>query len=263
MDATQFKIFAKSLLKDSSLADFEIKCDQDSYQVHRVILACHSRYFKALFAGEYSESSKRCIVLQDDDPNAVKLMIDYFYGFDYEDAHDKITGFSNPLELNAAIYTIADKYDVPDLKKLAVKHFARAAPHSAFREESPVEAIRMIYTGTPSTDRHLRDLAIQYWMSFSGAFSGGQGAKIATGLAHEVPEFAAETLLLHIKPWADRFEATCVPQIGDRAYMSVKTVHEVFHQKCPNCRKFMSEHTSLKATRHSHSWSPFWLKALE
>lgn len=48
----------------------------------------------------------------EDKPHAIKPMIDYFYRFDYKDGHDKITGFSNPLELNAAAYIVADKYDV-------------------------------------------------------------------------------------------------------------------------------------------------------
>lgn len=54
MEGTQFKAFAESLLKDSSLADFEISCGSDTYQVHRVILACHSQYFKSLFEGKFS-----------------------------------------------------------------------------------------------------------------------------------------------------------------------------------------------------------------
>lgn len=50
---------------------------------------------------------------------AIKLMSDYFYSSD---------GFSNSLQLHAAIYAVAEYYNVPGLEKLAAERFAEAAP---------------------------------------------------------------------------------------------------------------------------------------
>jgi len=41
------------LLKDSTFADFVIKCGKKEYKVHRFILSCHSKYFKTCFEGKF------------------------------------------------------------------------------------------------------------------------------------------------------------------------------------------------------------------
>lgn len=119
-------------------------------QVHRLVFASHSKYFETLFEKGFKviqtprarlarlrltllqESEERSIELKEDDLSVIKLMIDYFCLFYYEDDYDKLKGFSYPLELNAAVYIVDDEYDVPDLKRLALKKFVRAAPSSAF-----------------------------------------------------------------------------------------------------------------------------------
>lgn len=177
-------------------------------------------------------------------------MIDYFYGFDYEDAHDKITGFSDPLELNAAVYIVAAKYDVPDLKKLAVKHFTRAAPQSAFRHESPVEAVRLALTGTPHTDRALRDVVLEYWTTFANVLIDGQGSAITRRVVDCVPEFATELLNKSAETQYLKFEASCTQVYGGlyrHDSMSANSIKDVLAQNCNVCKEPMATHKSLKA----------------
>ena len=49
-------------------------------------------------------------------------MLSYFYDRNYEDN----TNGKNPLEFNAGMYAIADKYDVPLFKGLAEMKFSAA-----------------------------------------------------------------------------------------------------------------------------------------
>lgn len=281
MDSSQFKTLAQSLLKDSTLADFIITCGDDTYNIHRAIVACHSEYFKALFEGTYEaclslslcrttsvppsvsltlvqESKKREIELKEDNPHAVKLMIDYFYGFDYEDSHDTITAFSNILELNAAVYVVADKYQVPDLKKLAVKHFAKAAPDSALRRESPKEAIKLAFTGTPATDRALRDLVLEYWMVFAKILT--EDSATTSSIAQEVPEFAAEALNKTAETTSLRFYTECsASKYTTNKFVDVSRIPEMLTCTCYSCGKLTSNHRPLKIIREETALEPFWV----
>lgn len=193
--------------------------------------------------------------MKEDDPHAVKLMIDYFYGCDYDDAPENIIDFSNVLELNAAVYVVADKYQVPDLKKLACKRFADAAPASALRNEDPSKAIILAFNSTPTTDRPLRDLVLDYWITFAEVLVLDRGPAL-TSIAREAPDFAAEALLRHVQGSTLTF-TTCPDSYHPP--QSAKGVVEVFNKRCARHRQLLSEHEVLTASRSSE-WVPFWVK---
>ncbi|KAK5121590.1 hypothetical protein LTR85_004762 [Meristemomyces frigidus] len=123
MESAKFKTVAQSLLKDSTFADFVIKCGWKEYKVHRFILSCHSDYFKKCFEGKFLESESRIIEVHEDDAEAVELMIGYFYAFDYSDEPKPEAKLKNSTLVNAVVYAIADKYEITDLKPLAMKKF--------------------------------------------------------------------------------------------------------------------------------------------
>lgn len=53
-----------SLLASGSLSDFTITCAGKSYKVHRVLLMCHSEYFKTCFEGQFKEAREDTIDLK-------------------------------------------------------------------------------------------------------------------------------------------------------------------------------------------------------
>ena len=86
--------------------------------------------------------------------------------------HIKAPAYVNRLHLNAQMYSIADKYDIPSLKEEAAEMFDAAilemrdnqcmktrTSASVFNEM--MEAVPCIYGSTPDSDRRLRDRAVE------------------------------------------------------------------------------------------------------
>lgn len=90
------------------------------------------------------------------------VMLRYMYARDYSDGSENIqprNANKNPaLAFNASMYALADKYDVKLLKVLAEDKFAAALDRSQVAHiPDLVNAIKIVYTTTLSSDRCLRD----------------------------------------------------------------------------------------------------------
>ncbi|KAF2656476.1 hypothetical protein K491DRAFT_596932 [Lophiostoma macrostomum CBS 122681] len=74
--------FVVRLLQSGKHSDFTIKCHGDIYRVHKAIVCPRSAYFDAAtrFGKEAEENS---IDLVDDEPQMVKLMVQYLYELEY------------------------------------------------------------------------------------------------------------------------------------------------------------------------------------
>jgi len=121
------------------------------------------------------------IRLVGDRPAAVRRMLTFLYGRDYDDAEpeeqnrtqesggkgtESAPTESNPppdapsnLLNNVEVYALADKYDITNLKKLAaskVRHCVECRPTTAALSA----AVQLAYTSTPSHDRGLRDILV-------------------------------------------------------------------------------------------------------
>lgn len=93
---------------------------------------------------------------QEDDPEAVEIMMHFFYNFDYNLSQSET---EHHLK-HSMVYTIADKYDIPDLKELARVKFG-AAP---MEDSSDVPGVVFhVFESTPETDFFLRDLCLLYY----------------------------------------------------------------------------------------------------
>ncbi|KAI4199161.1 MAG: hypothetical protein LQ350_004791 [Teloschistes chrysophthalmus] len=55
------------------------------------------------------------------------------------------------------VYALADKYDVKDLKNLAIAKFQRSKDWEGWEDEDILTILRIVYETTPRTDRGLRD----------------------------------------------------------------------------------------------------------
>ncbi|EXK28680.1 hypothetical protein FOMG_15139 [Fusarium oxysporum f. sp. melonis 26406] len=60
-------------------SDLVISCGKDQYRVHKAIICPRSDFLKAAFDGEFKEAQTGTIDLPDDDPVAVRMMIEYLY----------------------------------------------------------------------------------------------------------------------------------------------------------------------------------------
>lgn len=83
-------------------------------------------------------------------------MIGYLYKLDYSDAPLDCGGHP-ALLIDAQVYTIAEKYNIPSLKVLAMEKFDGTVDKGWEDGGFPL-AIREIYISTPDSDRGLRDI---------------------------------------------------------------------------------------------------------
>ncbi|XP_013384732.1 kelch-like protein 8 isoform X1 [Lingula anatina] len=81
---------AKSLTQDAfkvlhefyqsgQLCDLELKVGEKVFKCHRVVLACVSKYFRAMFTSEMAESKQNRVTIQDIDEYAMELLIKFAY----------------------------------------------------------------------------------------------------------------------------------------------------------------------------------------
>ena len=127
-------------------------------------------------------------------------MIHFFYTCDYDDrvvlrkddqGNDVVR---NTLCVNADVYAIADKYDIPDLKALALEKSKIAAKAIYMHPARMLGAVRHIYTKvqTMASDTALRALVVDAWLMGGSALHEGVGKEKFTELVRQAPEFAAD-----------------------------------------------------------------------
>jgi hypothetical protein len=154
-----FEKFLSSLNDDyfntGTFSDVVIVCEDQEFKVHRLVLACHSKYFEAQLNGNWKESIERRIEIQDFDPGIVESMLRYMYSFNYNNTR----GHSS-MVYDAQVYQIADKYDIPTLKEYSKDRFCTAITTGWNMDEFPL-AINVVYESTPAEDRGLRDLVVE------------------------------------------------------------------------------------------------------
>ncbi|KAL8923528.1 MAG: hypothetical protein Q9172_003064 [Xanthocarpia lactea] len=80
--------FLQQLLKNKESADFgdfTIACGESHWKVHRIVVCLHSDYFWKACQSVFKEGDSGFIQLKEENPVVIAKLIDYFYGFDYDD----------------------------------------------------------------------------------------------------------------------------------------------------------------------------------
>lgn len=157
----------RSALQSGIYHDFVVRCKPREWKVHRVVLCASSGYFGTVCKSSFMVCSQRSsklmlitvkeglsgeIDLKDDDPDMIGNMLSFLYTSDYQDDADD----GRPLLVNAKMYAVGDKYDIPALKTLAKDKFA-AGLGPNWDIATFLEVLETAYTNTPASDRGLRD----------------------------------------------------------------------------------------------------------
>ncbi|CAG8959316.1 hypothetical protein HYFRA_00013086 [Hymenoscyphus fraxineus] len=145
-------------------------------------------FLRYLYTGDYDYNAKHKEGAKDNQPSTVKppendtSSASRILGNDAEsgDKGGSVTGGTEGLPQNTSaesvgsaretvkmtellahtlVYTIADKFDVPGLKEVAVEKFKEALARIPNPLDVWTEVVRAVYGGTPESDRGLKDIA--------------------------------------------------------------------------------------------------------
>ncbi|KAL3464363.1 hypothetical protein BJX64DRAFT_286493 [Aspergillus heterothallicus] len=130
----------KSYYRSSKFIDMTIVTTGKEFRVHKLL-----------------ETSTDTVKLMDDDTRFVQVMIDFMYGCDYDSSEN---GNSSSILFHIGVYQIADKYDVPNLKRHAKLQFENLVNIVWQMDDFPL-AIAEAYAATPESHRGLRDAIVR------------------------------------------------------------------------------------------------------
>ncbi|KAI6855623.1 hypothetical protein KC338_g8795 [Hortaea werneckii] len=113
----------KRAFDSSDHTDLTIICQGRQWKVHKVVLCAQSEWFKKSCGDRWKEGKGGTITLEEGVAQVIDAMVHWFYEFDYGTSKD----IENPLVLDVQVYAAAEKYLLPNLKRLAVTKFEQRA----------------------------------------------------------------------------------------------------------------------------------------
>lgn len=157
------EIGIQSLLNSEKYSDLRITTQDRSFKVHKAIVCTQSKVLAAMSDSGFKESSTAVLPLDHDDPATVERMVTFLYTGKYDQGSPDITVkdaelFMGPiLAANALVYSIADKYEIEDLKALAKVKFETFA-FAAWNCKDFPAIVAQVFDTTPESDLGLRDV---------------------------------------------------------------------------------------------------------
>ncbi|KAF8853771.1 hypothetical protein BDZ45DRAFT_657540 [Acephala macrosclerotiorum] len=153
-----------SLFESGRYSDLSIICKGRAWPVHRNVICPQSKVLSAMVDSHFKESITSEINLPDDDPKTVHHLIHFLYKetFDDIDKPPTLGGGKERSRLTncTKVYIMAEVYDVPALKELAMYKFKNAVG-TDWNNGTLATCLAMMYTELPESDRLLKDVAIK------------------------------------------------------------------------------------------------------
>ncbi|GIZ45612.1 hypothetical protein CKM354_000877100 [Cercospora kikuchii] len=167
-------------------SDLKITCNGWEWEVHRVIVCHASEFFKSC-CENFKEASTGIVDLPDDDREVVGAMLTYLYTADY---NDKINiGVPRTL-FQVHVHTIADKYGILDLCRVAEAKFAELAT-SEWKGPDFAQAVEEMFTTAPDSKRILQKTALSIVVKHAKVLFTDESSVFAE-ISRKVAPFAHE-----------------------------------------------------------------------
>lgn len=241
--------------RDRKYSDFLIKCGDQEWPVHKVIVCPHSKFFEAICDGGFKVSGVLCrvsdsadtqqesqqgpVTLEEDLPNVVGCAIRFMYMGNYHDAVVEDEVGYQPLLLNIGFHTFADKYDIPKLAQLALAKFDELAC-SCTDWTLLAAAVRETYTQAPDSKREMRSILAAVCTGLAellfctdtnnGEWKNKEYAELQK-VAKSIPEFTLDVMARLATEKAQR--AWWEQDL--KAHTCADCGQETFYDSCPNC----------------------------
>ncbi|QDS69486.1 hypothetical protein FKW77_006690 [Venturia effusa] len=176
-----------SCLDSGDHSDLTIKCENNEFKAHKVVLCPQSTFFaKALKKNAFQEGQTGVISMDADDPDAIHAMLRFLYTGDY--SNENLT-----MQSHLKIYELADKVDVSSLKTLCEEKFKGIAGVD-WKDATFPACIKLAYDITPpgSSGERLRSIVVEIVSEHVKDLLG-----LDTGfmiMMKGVPDFAADVV---------------------------------------------------------------------
>ncbi|KAI7534374.1 hypothetical protein KC331_g12600 [Hortaea werneckii] len=172
-------------------ADLTIICQGRQWKAHKVLLCAQSEWFEKSCTRCWKEGKEGTITLEEDDPQVVDAMLHWFYEFDYGTSQDN----KCPLVLDLRVHAAAEKYLLPNLKRLAATKFEQRA-QTEWKSEGFANAVYEAYVSLLESDSGLKQKIVQIVNEHrSDLFHPVQGSETFKNMAFEIPEFGRDVLI--------------------------------------------------------------------
>ncbi|KAK5726546.1 hypothetical protein LTR17_012669 [Elasticomyces elasticus] len=136
--------------------------------MHKIIVCSQSPFFAKACDGEFEEAQQGVITLREDDPLVVAAMFSFMYTCDYlDDPEPDSKEGTSPIVFDVHVHILADKYDLPDLAKLATEKFEKRA-QMEWKDETFAEAAELVYTVDAAVTAPLRETVLAVAIDHAG-----------------------------------------------------------------------------------------------
>ena len=203
----------------------------------KVRAACCENTTRCISLTERKESQDGVIRLDEDHPEVVNAMLYYIYNFDYVVPGEE-HGIA-PMVFDIYVHTVADKYSIPTLMKLAATKFAARAKDE-WKTPAFAEAMKEVYTTAADPEHELRNTILAI------------ATKYANDLA--VNDFGA--------PF--RMAAKSIPNCGGdlfeelaRGALSSELIKNRAFYRCPTCSRVFAMSEAEPNNTYAHSENQF------
>ncbi|KAI7533878.1 hypothetical protein KC331_g12847 [Hortaea werneckii] len=182
-------------------SDLTIVCQDRQWKAHKFLLCAQSEWFRKACAGPWEEGKLGKITLKDD-PQVVDALLHWLYNFDYGDYGNSQDHYC-PSVLDVRVYAAADKYLLPNLKRLAAEKFEKGMK-AEWESGGFVNAIQEAYVVIPESDRTLKKIIIEVASKHKLALlHPSKGSEDFKRLTAELPEFGKDLLVASTITWID------------------------------------------------------------
>ncbi|KAL8964032.1 MAG: hypothetical protein Q9183_004759 [Haloplaca sp. 2 TL-2023] len=194
---------------DERLSAFEsrsfnitVGAGQRIFTAHEAFL-CQSPVFERMIHVPFKESASRHIILPEDDPAVIAIIIQYLYAGNFwpsehalatecseelsQDASAEFDKIASSIRVLGEVYLMAEKYQLPDLQRQTVGKLSQLVDVKT----RPIEFLnnaKRVYTGIPDTDTIYR----QFYQTRIAAMVDGCERQMDSKLAAPFDECTSE-----------------------------------------------------------------------
>ncbi|KAK5682744.1 hypothetical protein LTS10_005874 [Elasticomyces elasticus] len=151
------RVSLRELYPQGLYTDLLIYSGDTHFKVHKIILYAQSSVFGSMFEGELhlESTGQQSIRLDEDDPIALGVLIDFLYTSLYNEKRATLAG--DPSLFAVDMYAMATKYNVPALCFLAADRLAKSLIVTIASLDACFRVIRKIDACSADGDQRLWD----------------------------------------------------------------------------------------------------------